>query len=397
MPQPCHAGGRGDAAGRQEQRHRFRQERARQLTLDIYQRRLASGELSPDADQAAAAARLDGLSQELARWRPEAWIGRGPAPRGLYLWGPVGRGKSLLLDLFFETAPVKKKRRAHFHEFMLARHAFMREARAEGGAAQDELIARAAKHVADEAQLLCFDELQVSDIADAMILGRLFERLFDEDVVIVATSNRQPDDLYKNGLNRQLFLPFIDLLKAKLDVVELAGPHDFRLRQLMAAPVYYFPLGPAADEAMDRAWARLTLGAAPHAVTLDVQGRALMVARHAAGVARFSFDELCARPLGAADYLEIAERFHTVLIENIPQLTPSMREEAARFRTLIDALYEAKVKLVASAEAEPANLYTAGDQSFEFERTASRLMEMRSESYLALPRRDAEWKAGIVS
>jgi cell division protein ZapE len=307
----------------------------------------------------------------------------------------VGRGKSLLLDLFFEAAPVKRKRRVHFHEFMLARHAFLRDARA-SGAGQDQLIAQAAKHVAEDAQLLCFDEIQVSDIADAMILGRLFERLFAEDVVIVATSNRPPDDLYKNGLNRQLFLPFIGLLKEKLDLIEVSGQRDFRLEQLMAAPVYYAPLGPAADEKVEAAWRRLTLGAHANAVTLDVSGRALRVEREAAGVARFTFDELCARPLGAADYIEIAERFHTVIVERIPQLSPAMREEAARFRTLIDALYEAKVKLIASAEVEPAELYPAGDQSFEFERTASRLMEMRSQSYLSLPRRDAEWKSGIV-
>jgi cell division protein ZapE len=290
---------------------------------------------------------------------------------------------------------VRKKRRVHFHEFMLARHAFLREARARGVGAE-QLVAQAAKQVADEARLLCFDEVQVTDIADAMILGRLFERLFAEDVVIVCTSNRPPDELYKHGLNRQLFVPFIGLIKARLDLVRLAGPRDYRLERLMAAPVWYAPLGPAADDAMERAWARLTLGAHAQSVTLDVGGRPLRVAREAAGVARFSFEELCARPLGAADYLEIAERFHTVLLEHIPRLSPSMREEAARFRTLVDALYEAKVKLVASAETEPAALYPAGDQSFEFERTASRLMEMRSESYLALPRRDAEWKSGIV-
>ena len=301
----------------------------------------------------------------------------------------------MLLDLLFETAPVAKKRRVHFHEFMQARHAFLREARARG-AGQDDLIAEAARAVAEEARLLCFDELQVTDIADAMILGRLFERLFEADVVIVATSNRPPDDLYKNGLNRQLFMPFIGLLKNKLDLVEIAGPQDFRLQQLMAAPVYHAPLGPAAEEAMDRAWRRLTAGAAPQRMTLDVGGRPLLVEREAAGVARFSFEELCARPLGPADYLAIAERFHTVLLENIPRLIPAKREEAARFRVLIDALYEAKVKLVASADAQPHELYPAGDQSFEFERTASRLMEMRSEAYLALPRRDAEWKSGLV-
>lgn len=363
--------------------------------LAAYRHRVAAGDLAADDAQVRAAERLDRLASELAAWRPDAWFGKSAPPRGLYLWGPVGRGKSLLMDLFFEAAPVAKKRRTHFHEFMLARHVFLRDARARG-VGQDQLIAQMAKQVADEARLLCFDELQVTDIADAMILGRLFERLFAEQVVIVATSNRPPDDLYKNGLNRQLFLPFIALIKARFDLIEVSGPHDFRLRQLMAAPVWYAPLGPAADEAIERAWRRLTGGAIPQAVTLDVGGRALKVEREAAGVARFTFDELCARPLGAADYIEIAERFHTVLLEQIPRLSPSMREEAARFRTLIDALYEAKVKLVASAEAEPQALYPDGDQSFEFERTASRLMEMRGENYLASPRRDAEWKSGIV-
>jgi cell division protein ZapE len=363
--------------------------------MDAYRQRLADGQIELDADQERAAERLQGLGDELARWRPGGWLRKAEPPRGLYLWGPVGRGKSMLLDLFFETVPVAKKKRVHFHEFMLARHAFLRTARARG-VGQDQLIADAARQVADEARLLCFDELQVTDIADAMILSRLFERLFGHGVVIVATSNRPPDDLYRNGLNRQLFLPFIAQIKKRLDLVELAGPHDYRLRQLMAAPVYHAPLGPAAEEAMRRAWKRLTASAAPHPVMLDVGGRTLRVAREAAGVAWFTFDELCARALGAADYLEIAERFHTVLLENIPRLTPSMREEAARFRTLVDALYEAKVKLVASADAQPFELYPAGDQSFEFERTASRLMEMRNESYLALPRRDAEWKSGIV-
>ncbi|HYD86314.1 MAG TPA: cell division protein ZapE [Vitreimonas sp.] len=363
--------------------------------LAAYEERLAAGDLVADAAQRRGAERLDRLAGELERWRPDAWLGKGATPRGLYLWGPVGRGKSLLMDLFFEHAPTKKKRRVHFHEFMLEQHAALREARARG-AGQDQLIAEIAEKVAAGARLLCFDEVQVTDIADAMILGRLFERLFALDVVIVATSNRPPDELYKNGLNRQLFLPFIALLKEKLKVIEIAGPRDYRLERLMAAPVYYAPLGPAAEEAIEQAWKRLTHGAHAQAVTLDVNGRALKVEREAAGVARFGFEELCARPLGAADYLEIAERFHTVLLEDIPKLSPAKREEAARFRTLIDALYEAKVKLIASADAEPQRLYPEGDQSFEFERTASRLMEMRSESYLALPRRDAEWKSGIV-
>ncbi len=367
------------------------------MILDAYRVRLARGDLSPDADQAAAAERMEALARSLARWRPEAWLGRGEAPRGLYLWGPVGRGKSMLMDLFFEVAPVAKKRRTHFHEFMLAAHSRLREARANRGEAQDQIIVQVARRIAEEARLLCFDEVQVTDIADAMILGRLFERLFAEGVVVVATSNRLPDDLYKNGLNRQLFLPFIALLKQQLDVLSIAGPRDFRLAQLMAAPVYYWPLGPAADEAVAQAWERLTLGAQAQAINLNVGGRTLLVERAAAGVARFTFAELCARPLGAADFIEIAERFHTLIVEQIPRLPPAMREEAARFRLLIDALYEAKTKLIASAEAAPDELYPAGDQSFEFERTASRLMEMRSENYLALPRRDAEWRHGVVA
>ncbi|MBI1251181.1 MAG: cell division protein ZapE [Alphaproteobacteria bacterium] len=363
---------------------------------EAYRARIAAGDLAADAAQAETAARLDALADELERWRPKAWFGPKRTPKGLYIFGPVGRGKSMLMDLFFETVRFEKKRRWHFHEFMLARHAFMRRARAEAGAAQDELISRAARQVAEEARLICFDELQVTDIADAMILGRLFERLFDDGVVIVATSNRPPDQLYKNGLNRQLFLPFIALLQEQLDVISLDAERDYRLERLMAAPVYYTPLGPAAAEMMDAAWSRLTFGAHPHAAELDVNGRALHVDKQAAGVARFSFAELCERPLGAADYLEIAERFHAVLLDDIPQLSPARREEAARFRNLVDALYEAKVKLVASAEAPPEKLYLAGDQSFEFERTASRLMEMRSQAYLALPRRDAEWKRGLV-
>ncbi len=341
-------------------------------------------------------AKLEALSAALSRWNPDAWLGKGEQPRGVYIFGPVGRGKSLLMDLFFETAPTPRKMRAHFHAFMLNAHAIMRDARAKGGDGQDQAIAAVAKDTARRARLLCFDEFAVTDIADAMILGRLFERLLDEGVVMVATSNRHPDELYKNGLNRQLFVPFIALIKREMDVVELSGPQDYRLGRLMAAPVYYAPLGPAAAEAAEAAWARLTLGAEAHETTLDVQGRTLTVRRQAAGVARFAFDELCARALGAADYLEVAERFHTVILEEVPKLTPSMREEAARFRTLVDALYEAKTKLIVTAEAEPVGLYPAGDQSFEFERTVSRLMEMRAADYLAAPRRDAEWRRGVV-
>lgn len=364
--------------------------------LDAYKARVAEGKLAPDSAQEAVAQRLAQLSEALSRWNPDAWLGKGAQPRGLYIWGPVGRGKSLLMDLFFENAPISRKQRVHFHAFMLQAHKIMRDVRARGGEGQDQAIAAVAKDTAKRARLLCFDEFAVTDIADAIILGRLFEKLQDEGVVMVATSNRAPQELYKNGLNRQLFLPFIALIEREMDVVELTGPQDYRLGRLLAAPVYYAPLGPAAEEAVDEAWRRLTLGAQAQRSELDVQGRVLVAPRHAAGVARFTFEELCARPLGAADYLEIAEHFHTVILEEVPKLTPSMREEAARFRILIDTLYEAKTKLIVTADAEPDRLYPAGDQSFEFERTVSRLMEMRSADYLAAPRRDAEWRRGVV-
>ena len=351
-------------------------------TLASYAAALAAGALAPDLAQSEAAARLEVLRTDVEAWRPNAWFGAAAPPRGLYIWGGVGRGKSLLMDMFYEAAPLARKQRVHFHEFMLSQHDFMRRARARRDNGQDQLIVQAAKAIAERADLLCFDELQVTDIADAMILGRLFENLFARNVVIVATSNRAPDDLYKNGINRQLFLPFIALMKAKLDVLELAAARDYRLEKLMAAPTYYAPLGPAADEAMDRAWARLTAGARPRAVGLDVQGRRLDAPRTGAGVARFSFDELCARPLGAADYLELAARFHTLMIDHAPTMGPALREEAARFRILIDELYQAKTKLVMSADAPPIALYRAGDQSFEFERTSSRLIEMQSVDYL---------------
>jgi cell division protein ZapE len=358
----------------------------------LYRARLAAAVLLPDLAQAEAVERLDALAGALSKRRN--WFGGGAKPKGLYIWGGVGRGKSMLMDLFFEAAPVKEKRRVHFHDFMLEAHAFIFEWRKLSSAekrkhpayvreAGDDPIAPAAKHIADRTSLLCFDEFHVNQIADAMILGRLFEQLFARDVVVVATSNRRPVDLYRDGINRQLFLPFIDRLQKELDVIELKSARDYRLDRLTVAPVYYAPLGPEADAAMDAAFTRLTAGAAIEPATLDVQGRTLHVPRQAVGVARFAFQELCARPLGAADYLTIARHYHTVLIDHTPKMVQDQRTSAARFVTLIDALYESKTKLVMSAATQPDELYPAGDGAFEFQRTASRLHEMRSSEYLA--------------
>jgi cell division protein ZapE len=360
----------------------------------LYAKRLAAGIILPDPAQAEAIDRLDRLGRALGK---PGWFGGGKPKCGLYLWGGVGRGKSMLMDLFFETVTLKDKRRVHFHDFMLETHAFIFEWRkmlpaerrkhpAYVREAGDDPIAPAAKRVADGAKLLCFDEFHVNQIADAMILGRLFEQLFDRGVTVVATSNRKPGDLYKDGINRQLFLPFIKRLEEELDVFELKAARDFRLERLTAAPVYYSPLGAEADAAMDAAFARLTAGSKATPDALDVGGRALAVPRQAMGVARFTFEELCARPLGAADYLAIARHYHTVLIDRVPQMGHEQRNWAARFVTLIDALYEAKTKLVMSADAGPDDLYTAKDGAFEFQRTASRLHEMRSAEYLGAER-----------
>ncbi len=353
--------------------------------------------LAPDPAQAEAVARLDAMEKALVG--SQGWFGE-KRHKGLYIWGSVGRGKSMLMDLFFEAARVKLKRRVHFHDFMLETHAFIFEWRklsqderrkhpAHVRGSGDDPMPAAARHIADHADLLCFDEFHVNQIADAMILGRLFEQLFDRGVTIVATSNRKPSDLYKDGINRQLFLPFIKRLEEELDVVELKAARDYRLERLTVAPVYYAPLGSDADRAMDAAFARLTAGASPAPDALDVQGRKVAVPQQAMGVARFTFEELCAKPLGAADYLAIARHYHTVLIDHVPKMVQDQRTWAARFVTLIDALYESKTKLVMSAGAQPDDLYPAGDGAFEFQRTASRLHEMRSADYLASEREHA--------
>ena len=350
-----------------------------------YDALIAEGRIAADPAQAAAIDRLDALAAELGehgKGRSRGLLGfarKRAAPRGLYIWGPVGRGKSMLMDLFFEAADIEPKRRIHFHAFMAETHEAIRKARADE---PGDPIGPVAKRIARSARLLCFDEFQVTDIADAMLLGRLFEVLFGEGVTIVATSNRPPADLYKDGINRQLFLPFIDMLEARLDIVRLAGPTDYRLGRVRGLPVYLTPDDDKAAKALDAAWDHLTDRAPGRPEEIYLLGRTLTLRRFAHGTARATFAELCAEPLGPQDMLAIADTAHTLILEHIPLLEPARRNEAKRFVTLIDALYEARRRLFCSAAAPPEKLYPAGDGSFEFERTASRLMEMQSAAWL---------------
>ncbi len=365
-----------------------------QTPFEIYQQKIASGALTPDPYQARAAEALERvydalechsepsegpkILQSLRSFRMTKK--KAPFIRGLYLYGGVGRGKSMLMDLFYETLPDNiTKRRVHFHEFLIELHEGLHKRRGEG---VDSILPDFAKEVAKSARILCFDEFHVTDVADAMILGRLFTALFERGVVVVATSNWEPDRLYEGGLQRDLFLPFIALLKERMDVVAMDGTTDYRLETLQQDGVYFWPLGKPARQHADRTFKDLTEGAKTYKEKLSVKGRNITVRTVAKGVARFTFAELCERPMGAEDYLHIAQSYHTVFLEGVPKLGYDRRNEAKRLMTLIDALYEQKTKLVVTADAPADKLYQGHDHAFEFERTVSRLMEMQSPDYV---------------
>jgi cell division protein ZapE len=379
-----------------------------------YAELVAAGEIEADPAQQAVVEKFFAIERDLAERdlaRKSSSLGwlfgrsnRAAAPvKGLYLHGDVGRGKTMLMDLFFATSSVARKRRVHFHEFMADVHERVHQYRQQlknGTVTGDDPITPVAAALAQEARLLCFDEFNVTDIADAMILGRLFARLFAHGVAVIATSNVAPEDLYRDGLNRGLFLPFIELLRQNMHVLRLAARTDFRLEKLGGMPVWHVPADAAADAALDEAWRRLAAGRAGAEQSLTVKGRKVRVPRAAMGVARFSFHDLCEEPLGASDYLKIAHDFHTLLLDRVPVMDFDRRNAAKRFIILIDTLYDQAVKLLASADAQPHALYQAseGFEVLEFRRTASRLIEMRSRAYLALPHgpRDARSAAAIT-
>jgi len=364
-----------------------------------YQALTSSGAIEADAAQAHAAEAFARLEQRLASYKPvrkQGLLGRLFAdkdeapPRGLYVHGDVGRGKTMLMDLFFQHSSVAHKRRAHFHEFMAEVHERIygfRQNIARGEIADGDVIALTAESIFNQAWLLCFDEFHVTDIADAMILGRLFSKLFEFGTVVVATSNVAPDDLYKGGLNRALFLPFIKQISEHMDVLRLDARTDFRLEKLAGVKMWLVPADAAANAALDKAWISMTGNAPCRPRDLSIKGRVLRVPCSAHGVARFSFPDICEKPLAASDYLRLARDYHTIIIDRIPVMGHAERNAAKRFIALIDTLYDNAVKLMASAEAGPVSLYlaTEGNEASEFKRTSSRLIEMSSESYLALP------------
>ena len=363
-----------------------------------YDHLVETGAAERDPAQERVVAALDRLTDEMSAKRLAqkssalGWLfARSKRPReqvkGLYIYGSVGRGKTMLMDMFFELLPVRRKRRVHFNDFMadvqdrIQKH---RAARKNGDVKEDDPIPPVARALAEEAWVLCFDEFSVTDIADAMILSRLFSALFANGVVLVATSNVAPENLYRDGLNRQLFLPFIGLLERNAEVLTLDAEKDYRQEKLNRLPVYVTPVDEAADRALDEAWRAMTHGRPTEAVTLTLKGRQIIVPRAAGDAARFSFADLCEKPLGARDYLAIAGRFSTIFIDHVPVLGEGKRNEAKRFILLMDTLYDHRMRLVMSAAAQPSDLYTAkrGTEVFEFERTASRLVEMQSRDWL---------------
>jgi len=361
---------------------------------------VAAGRIERDPAQEAAIAKLSEIEERLSMHhlaRKSSALGwlfasrNTQAPvKGLYLYGGVGRGKTMLMDLFFESSPMPRKRRVHFYEFMAEMHErvhFFRTRLKSGEDNGQDAVVLAASSIAQDAWLLCFDEFHVTDIADAMILGRLFTKLFESGVVVVATSNVAPDDLYKDGLNRGLFVPFISLLKQHMEVMRVDARTDFRLEKLVKGKVWYVPDDQAAEDALDEAWSLLTLKHEGGPMTLMVKGHPIHVPKTALGAARFSFHDLCERPLGAADYLRVAREFHTIVLDHVPVMRYDARNAAKRFIALIDTFYDNCVKLIASAKAPPHELYQAeeGYEASEFQRTASRLIEMGSQSYLSLP------------
>ena len=360
-----------------------------------YKKKLASGHLMPDRAQAVLAEQLQILLQKIETlenysksftWKKRLGFKENYQAeiKGLYIYGDVGRGKSMLMDLFYSSIQIKKKRRVHFHAFLQDIHLrfnLFRKNNPEGG----DPVPTVVKSIVEESKLLCFDELQVVNIVDAMILGRLFEGLLSHNVIIIATSNRPPDDLYKDGLQRDRFLPFIKLLKNNLNIEYLGASKDYRLEKILGMRVYHYPLGKKATVSLDDYFLALTEGYSPSVDLIEVKGRVVTIPVAAAGVARISFVKLCGEPLGPADYLDIAGRYHTLILDDIPRMDESLKNEARRFITLIDALYENKVNLICSADAPPQELYVLGEGAFEFQRLVSRLMEMQSEEYVALP------------
>ncbi len=353
--------------------------------LSTYLARVSSGEIDDDPAQRTALEALDSLCAELLiKPVSSGWLarlrGKAPpeSPQGLYLWGPVGRGKSMLMDMFMAAAPITAKRRVHFHAFMLEVHDLIHKARQSG---QGDPLPAVAAEIAEGARLLCFDEFQVTDVADAMILGRLFTSLFALGVVMVATSNTPPQHLYEHGLQRALFLPFIALLQQRCKVVSVKGEHDYRRLRLKGLATYHTPLGNEAQAALELAFARLTDNASGEPMELEVKGHLFHIPRTAHGVAWFSFNDLCAKAYGSIDYEQLAESFATIILSDVPAIPADSRDLARRFITLIDVLYDHRIKLVMSAAVTPDKIYEQGELLREFERTLSRLHEMHSEEY----------------